>query len=102
MNWHGESGKAYTYHGYPIATKMKAVPANYIFAKSVTPGNWTPIYIGECESLEDRFANHHKKDCIFQNGATHVFTHLSSTNHQERLDEETDLRARFNTKCNDQ
>ena len=33
MTWSGKSGKVYKYYAYKIGVSMKAVPANYIFAK---------------------------------------------------------------------
>ena len=102
MDWKGKSGNAYRYQGYPIGTSVNEVPANYIFAKSENPGFWTAVYIGETENLKERFASHHKEDCILKNGGTHFFVHKSSADHQVRLDEETDLRGRYNTSCNDQ
>jgi predicted GIY-YIG superfamily endonuclease len=99
----GASGKEYKYFGFPIGTQMPKIPGNYIFAKSTQVNSWTPIYIGETGDLQERFENHHKKDCIIKNGATHVFVHKSSSDQSVRLLEETDLRTRFNkTSCNDQ
>lgn len=102
MDWPGQSGKNYRYYGYLRGTDMKEVPANYIYAKRNVQGHWVPVYIGECGNLKERCLNHHKLECMDRNGATHIFVHLSSEDRQLRLNEETDLRARFNTTCNDQ
>ncbi len=103
MDWHGKSGKSYRYWGYPINEPFVAKPGNYIFAKSLQQNSWTPVYIGECEDLSTRCTpSHHKWNCTRQNGATHIFAHISSENRDARLQEETDLRNRFNTVCNEQ
>jgi hypothetical protein len=81
---------------------MMEVPANYIYAKSTSPGFWTPVYIGESGNIHERCLDHHQMECILRSGATHIFTHVSSTDKQTRLNEETDLRHSYPATCNSQ
>lgn len=98
--WPGESGAKYRYLIYPIGSSFKAEPGNYIFAKETKPNTWSPIYIGETENLEERLDNHNELPCIRRNGGTHVHVHLSSSNSQERRNEESDLIKKWNPPCN--
>ena len=47
INWPGASGREYKYWIYPIGTTFKDEPGNYVFSKKTSPGQWTPVYIGE-------------------------------------------------------
>jgi hypothetical protein len=100
IQWTGKSGKAYTYWIYLIGANLKAEAGNYIFARETKPNTYMPIYIGQTENLSERFDNHHKKDCIKDQGATHIHAHLNA-NKQSRLDEESDLIAKWMPACND-
>jgi len=51
--WSGASNKQYKYWIYDVNTSFKDEPGNYIYAKESSPGRWSPIYIGETESLTD-------------------------------------------------
>ena len=101
INWSGKSGKEYKYWIYEIGTTFDEVPANYIFAKETTQGNFSPIYIGQTSDLSERFDNHHKMPCIRREGATHICAHKSSANETTRKVEEADLIQRWNPDCND-
>ncbi len=98
--WPGKSGKKYKYSIHPIETTFKDVPGNYIFAKKTSSGSWTPIYIGETESLKDRLANHEKMSCIQRHGGTHIHAHTSSSDVDVRRAEESDLLAQWDPPCN--
>lgn len=103
IEWPGKSGTTYKYWIYPRkGSSFKAEPGNYIFARETKPGYWTPIYIGETSDLSSRFLNHHQNDCIDENKATHIHAHLTSGGAQVRRDEETDLRGKWDTPCNEQ
>jgi hypothetical protein len=99
INWPGKSGTNYKYWIYPLGASLKAEGGNYIFAKEVRPGEWSPLYIGQTGDLNERFDNHHKADCIKKNGATHIHAHLNG-NDDTRLAEEADLIARWDPSCN--
>lgn len=102
IDWEGQSGTKYRYWIYPIDQGFDETPANYIYAKEVEPNRWRPIYIGETGDLSERpLDTHHKKDCIEQNGATHIHVHTSSGDAAVRQAEEADLTAKWNPVCND-
>ena len=100
IHWPGQSGKKYTYWIYPIETTWAEKAGNYIFAKKLSNGNWTPIYIGETGDLRDRLPNHEKLPCATRNGATHIHTHTSSSGQEVRRAEEADLIAKSDPPCN--
>ena len=101
--WPGASGKKYGYWILGLDRTLKNVAGNYIYAKKNAKGNWVPVYIGETGDLSSRVLDgHHQEDCIRRNGATHIHAHTKPGGRQARLDEETDLRANFDTPCNDQ
>ena len=100
IQWPGASGKSYKYWIYPIGHSLKAEAGNYIFAYESRPGSYTPVYIGQTGDLSERFDNHHKAVCIKNAGATHIHAHLN-TKKQDRLDEESDLIAKWKPTCND-
>ena len=101
--WQGASGRQYRYWCTPIrAFSGKNEAGNYILAQA-GPGGWRPLYIGECESLQNRCCNLHEKwDAAVRMGATHVHSHTTAGSRQNRLDEETDLRRRFDPPLNKQ
>jgi predicted GIY-YIG superfamily endonuclease len=101
-DWPGVSGKKYTYHVYAFGTALKAEPGNYIYAKLNDKNQWAPLYIGETDDLENRVATHEKRECVRQNGVTHIHAHLTPGERSVRLEEETDIRKNFTTPCNDQ
>jgi len=100
IHWLGQSGEKYKYWIYELPANLKAEAGNYVFAKETKPGSWSPVYIGQTNDLSERFDDHHKMPCIKRNGATHIHAHLNS-DRQTRLDEESDLVAKWNTSCND-
>ena len=101
INWPGASGREYRYWIFRIETGFKDEPGNYIYAKQTPSGQWTPVYIGETQSLRDRLPNHEKLPCVRRNGSTHVHVHLTSGGQQVRRAEESDLIRNWNTPCND-
>lgn len=104
--WNGKSGTSYTYWIYPIGTSMADVDGNYIYAYRYKSEDgtryWKPVYIGE-GNLKDRsyLGSDYRGRCIKNNKATHFHAHRNE-DEAKRLDEETDLRARFSTPCNRQ
>lgn len=101
INWPGQSGKEYTYWIYPAGASFKDAPGNYIYAKQTKPGYWSPLYIGQTNSLATRLSNHEKETCAKRNGATHIHAHTSG-GEPERLAEEKDLIVRWKPPCNEQ
>lgn len=99
--WPGQSGKEYKYWIYPIGTTFTDKAGNYVFAKETSPGRWSPVYIGQTNSLSARLSNHEKESCAKRNGATHVHAHTSS-GENERMLEEKDLILKWRPACNNQ
>lgn len=99
IDWQGQSGNTYKYWIYKIGTSLKAEGGNYIFTKETSPNYFVPVYIGQTNNLDIRFDNHHKKDCITRAGATHIHAHLNA-NERDRLNEESDLIAKWKPSCN--
>jgi hypothetical protein len=99
VKWQGQNGNSYEYDVYPIDQAFNSVPGNYIFAKQIAAGRWTPQYMGQTKDFADRLSNHEKEACAKRNGATHI--HLR-VNHYEstRLAEEKDLVAAWKPCCN--
>jgi hypothetical protein len=105
--WPGYNGRRITFHLYdPSRTTFNAVPGVYIVCKQAPNGDWHAIYVGECESFNERLANglasHHRLQCMQQHGGTHVCTLVVSGSRQTRLDLETELRSTLNPPCNRQ
>lgn len=101
IDWSGQSGTNYKYWIYPIGTSFKDSPGNYIYSKETKPGYWSPVYIGQTNSLQNRLSNHEKESCSKRNGATHIHVHLSG-NETSRLNEEKDLVVKWKPTCNEQ
>ncbi len=98
--WVGQHGSEYEYWIYPIdMDNFKEEGGNYIFAREISLGEWTPQYIGETSNLNERLGNHEKKPCARRNGATHIHAHLNS-NEFTRLSEEQDLIDAWSPICN--
>lgn len=100
IDWPGLSGSKYQYWIYSLGTTFNQQPGNYVFAKEVSAGNWSPVYIGQTESLGIRLANHEKESCAKRNGATHIHVHASKGGDAMRREEESDLIAKWNPPCN--
>ena len=99
MEWLGKSGTKCQYWVYEIGHSLKAEGGNYIFTKRDSNGVHTPIYVGQTGDLSERFDSHHKADCIRREGATHICTHLTSSEN-DRVTEESDLIANWSPPCN--
>ena len=101
--WTGKSGTTYTYDVYLMPKTFGDAAGNYIFAKVVN-NKWHPIYIGESSDLGDRLNNwstdHHKADCIEEEGATYIHRRLNSGGEKARKAEEQDLIDNYDPPCN--
>ena len=101
--WEGASGRKYGYWSSSLYASWKEVPGNYIYVKetSLGSGQWTPLYIGQTANLNQGLAGYEKEAEVIRRGATHVHTHISSPEEQERLAEERDLVAKLRPPCNE-
>lgn len=100
--WSGVSGTKYKYWIYTIDTTFKDVPGNYIYVKETSKGYWSPIYIGETDSLKERLSNHEKMPCVKRHGGKHIHTHSSASNEEVRRAEEIDLISKWDPPCNNE
>lgn len=98
--WDGASGAQYRYWIYLIEDDFSAVPGNYMFAKLMSNGKFSPIYAGETSNLSERFDSHHKMDCIKNHGATHICVHQSAAEEETRRSEESDVIEKWHPPCN--
>ncbi|OFV93648.1 MAG: hypothetical protein A3G76_06080 [Acidobacteria bacterium RIFCSPLOWO2_12_FULL_65_11] len=98
IDWEGQSGKEYGHWIHRIGTDLTKEPGNYIYAKKVESGGWTPIYIGQSANLQNRDGD--REACAKLNGATHVHAHTSPFGEAARTAEQADLVAKWNPPCN--
>ncbi len=105
VDWVGQSGQTYSSYLRKIGTTYKDLPGVYIFVK-LEIEKWSPIYVGETDSLKDRLTtnreNHHRYYCVTNHGATHICTMVVEGGEQARLDIETDIRQSYQPPCNKQ
>lgn len=100
-NWPGQSGKEYHYDIHPFDTTFRPLPGNYIYAKQLPDGDWSPIYIGQTRDLHQRLEGHVKVADAIANGATHLHAHYDKVGQAARCTEEHDLVQRWHPVCND-
>ncbi len=100
--WQGLSGREYKYWIYPMATTFSEEPGNYIFASQNSQNRLTPLYIGETGDLKTRLSDHEKLTCVKTHGGNVICVHKSSDSKDARVAEETDVRGKWKTSCNDQ
>ncbi len=99
--WTGESGSKYSYSIYKIGTDFNDIAGNYVYAKETKPKSWSPVYIGQTNSLKNRLSSHEKESCAIRNGATPIHVHTNSSE-VSRLNEEEDLIFKWKPSCNEQ
>jgi len=100
-NWPGQSGKEYPYEIYPFDTPFRPLPGNYIYAKQLADGDWSPIYIAQTRDLHQRLEGHVRVEDAIANGATHLHAHYATAGQAARCTEEHDLIQRWRPVCND-
>ncbi len=101
-NWPGQSGKEYHYDVFPIDASFRPLPGIYIYAKQLSDGDWSPIYIAQTRDLHQRLEGHVKLQDAVNNGATHLHAHYDTAGQSARCTEEHDLIQRWHPVCNDQ
>lgn len=98
--WTGQSGQKYRYTVYMFGTLFGPGPANYIFAREVRPGQYTPVYIGHTGDLSEPFDNHLAMQCMRLNRATHIHIRHTDLREELRRAERSDLISVWNPPCN--
>jgi predicted GIY-YIG superfamily endonuclease len=100
-NWPGNSGKEYPYQICSLEAALKSLPGNFIYAKQVSEGDWSPIYIGVTRDLHQRLEGHVTVADAIAHGATHLHAHYCTTGQSARCAEERDLIQRWQPECNE-
>ena len=100
-NWPGQSGKEYPYKIYPVGAAFKPLPGIYIYAKQLSDGDWSPIYIAQTRDLHQRLEGHVTLQDAIAHGATHLHAHYCTAGQSARCTEEQDLIHRWQPVCND-
>ncbi len=98
-------GASYSFEAYPLGELFNAVGTVYIFTKRTANmgggARYTPLYIGQTDSLADRIPNHEKVPCVSHLGCDTICVQ-GDGGEQSRLRKETALRAAYQVPCNDQ
>jgi hypothetical protein len=100
----GKSGTQYSFDIYPSETRFAKVGAVYAVTKrtvGLQGKTHARIYVGEADSLRERFENHHRQECFDRHGANCICVHLDD-DEESRLAKETDLRNAYDWICNRQ
>jgi hypothetical protein len=100
-NWPGQSGREYHYQICPLDAVFKPLPGNFIYAKELSDGDWSPIYIGVTRDLHQRLEGHVSLRDAIANGATHLHAHYCNAGQAARCSEEHDLIQRWHPVCNE-
>jgi hypothetical protein len=100
-NWPGYSGKEYRYEIYPFDAVFRPMPGVYIYAKELSDGDWSPIYIAQTRDLHQRLEGHVTLQDAIANGATHLHAHYCTAGQAARCTEEHDLIERWRPVCNE-
>ena len=100
-NWPGQSGREYTFTIYPLSTAFPPLPGVYIYAKQLSFGDWSPIYIAQTRDLHQRLEGHITLHDAIAHGATHLHAHYCNVGQGARCTEEQDLIHRWRPVCND-
>ena len=102
FDWVGANGVHYTYKVLLAYDTWNEVPGNYIFVRMEGYGLWSPLYIGETESLWKRLGPHHEKwSGALDLGMSHIHAHVSSPDKLVRLEEEQSLIRFYRPPLND-
>jgi hypothetical protein len=94
VRWPGKSGNRYVYRPYPIGSKLKAIPGNYIFAKKLND-IWSPVFVGQTDDLSTQLLGGSDIEHVERSGATHIHAHQASDEIELRMSEESDIRSNY-------
>jgi hypothetical protein len=95
----GASGQTYAFDVYAATVNWADnIACVYCISKRTSKpdggGDHKVIYIGHCEDLKERHANHHKQECFETHGYNCISIHHQG-NEARRLQIETDLGGRL-------
>lgn len=100
-SWSGLSGKEYQFQIYPLGAIFRPLPGIYIYARQLSDGDWSPVYISQTRDLHQRLEGHVTLQDAIANGATHLHAHYCIAGPSARCTEEQDLIRRWQPLCND-
>lgn len=100
IDWKGKSGSVYRYWLVDMTKPFFALPGNYVFAKQVVPGKFSPLYFGETGDFSSRMPTHEVWDSAVRMGATHALAHATQGGEFVRRAEERDLVELWNPTLN--
>lgn len=100
--WKDKSGSSHRFWIYPRGTKFnEPCPGIYIYARETSPHKWIPIYIEQTENVNVCLANPEQRECVVQNGATHIHVSIIA-DEKSRSTLEKDLIEQWKPVCNAQ
>ena len=103
LTWRGAAEQYSSTDPVPLGKPLPPGAGVYIVCKFENQRYVRPIYIGECEDLNEQITNlesHRQYSCFVKRGATHVCAILITGARQLRLTVEADLRAGLYPPCN--
>jgi len=100
-SWPGQSGKKYQFQIYPLDAVLRPLPGVYIYARELSDGDWSAVYISQSRDLHQRLEGHVTLQDAIANGATHLHAHYCNAGQGARCTEEQDLIHRWRPLCND-
>lgn len=103
IDWPGTTGMTYRYwflDNPRTPSAIKNVAGNYAFVRRHPNGNFTPLYFGIADSLQNRIPNHERWADAIRAGATHVMSHTTPAGASARDAEERDLIQRWSPPLN--
>jgi hypothetical protein len=103
IDWNGATGKTYRYWFLETprnAASIKNEGGNYALVRQLPNGNFSPLYFGLADSLQNRVPNHERWNDAIRLGVTHVMAHTTPAGDAVRIAEERDLIQRWNPPMN--
>ncbi len=94
--WQGQSGELYTYDVYEWPIRLSSGPGNYILARCISPGEWQPVLIGECDDLSALVDDGRLRNGFVRDGVTHIHVRPTLNPATIRRREVGDLAAQWN------
>ena len=83
VTFYGASGTEYDFIAYTTDTTFNDVGAVYIFTKrnlySDGSYKYTPLYIGQTNSLSDRIPSHEEWPCVRKHGVNSICIHRDAS-----------------------
>jgi hypothetical protein len=101
--WSGKTGVMYRYWLANVGAAFEDTPGNFMLLRETVPGQYTPLYIGEAESLEHALNSIDAGPGVaaaLEAGATKVCSHATAGGEIGRRIEARDLIAAYDPPVN--